>query len=80
MNTRKYPDRADYIVQIKELLSKAGKLDFVLTVMESKGPGKNLFKIKMKFYHHKFSKNIDNYKYNFSRPKSRRYHGGRKAF
>ena len=38
-NTRRWPDRADYIVGIKELLSKAGKLDFMLTLIDSKGPG-----------------------------------------
>ena len=41
-NTRRYPDRANYIVGLKELLSKAGKLDFVLKIMEVKGTGENL--------------------------------------
>ena len=38
-NTRRYPERTAYIVGLKEILSKASKLDFVLQVMESKGTG-----------------------------------------
>ena len=38
-NTRKHPERAEYLLDIKALIKKAGKLDLILSEFALKGSG-----------------------------------------